>query len=334
MADLELLSADSALPPNVTGTVVTVGTFDGVHRGHLDVLEKLVARAIATGMPSVLVSFDPHPLEIVNPTAAPPLLTSLDEKLEVIAETGVDYFAVVPFTHALSAYSAEQFVDEILRGRFRMRELLIGHDHGFGHHRAGNVAVLRELGARSRFSVDVVDAVSLADGQHVSSTSIRRAVAGGDLDRAAEGLGRPYSVGGIVVHGQGRGRDLGFATLNVAAPSPRKLLPPEGVYAVRVQTPAGPFGGMMNLGPRPTFGETEMTLEAHLFGADGDFYGARVRIDFIAFLRDTRKFANADELVRQLNVDRQNALAALTGLTRPDNLNGSPGTTNLTPSVA
>ncbi len=327
MPDLTRISADSALPPTVTGTVVTVGTFDGVHRGHLDVLNRLVARASSTGMPSVLVSFDPHPLEVVNPVAAPLLLTSFEEKLEVIAETGVDYFAVLPFTHALSAYSAEEFVDHVLRRRFRMRELLIGHDHGFGHHRAGNVTVLRALGARWRFQVDVVDAVAHADGQHVSSTSIRRAVAGGDLVRAAEGLGRPYAVGGIVVRGQGRGRDLGFATINVAPPSSRKLLPPEGVYAVVVQTPEGPFGGMMNLGPRPTFGESETTLEAHLFGASGDFYGARVRIDFIAFLRDTRKFASAEELFRQLGRDRENALRALTPLNAPDNLKGygSPG---------
>ncbi len=334
MPDLATLSADSALPPDVTGTVITVGTFDGVHRGHLDVLARLVDRAAAAGMPSVLVSFDPHPLEIVNPVAAPPLLSSLEEKLEVIAETGLDYFAVVPFTHALAAYSAEEFVDQILRRRFRMRELLIGHDHGFGHHRAGNVTVLQTLGARAGFVVDVVDAVSLFDGQHVSSTSIRRALAGGDLARAAEGLGRPYSVGGTVVHGEGRGRDLGFATLNIAPPSPRKLLPPVGVYAVRVQTPQGTFGGMMNLGPRPTFGESGTTLEAHLFGASGDFYGARVRIDFISFLRDTRKFANAGELTRQLEQDREDALRALTPFIAPGNLNGYPGTANFTKSVA
>lgn len=312
MSDLARISVDSSLPPTVAGTVVTVGTFDGVHRGHLDVLSRLVARANASGLPSVLVSFDPHPLEVVNPSAAPLLLTSHEEKLELISESGVDYFAVVPFTPALSLYSAEEFVDHVLRRRFRMRELLIGHDHGFGHHRAGNVGVLQQLGERWGFSVDVIEAVSHGDGQHVSSTSIRRAIAGGDLARAAEGLGRRYSVGGRVVRGEGRGRTMGFATINVSPPSPRKLLPPKGVYAVVVQTPSGPFGGMMNLGPRPTFGEPEVTLEAHLFDADQDFYDADVRIDFVQYLRDTRKFAGADELVRQLGRDRENALRALT----------------------
>ena len=170
---------ESGLPPTIKGTVVTVGTFDGVHRGHLDVIRRLVGRAAKTGMPSLLVSFEPHPLEIVNPSAAPLLLSTSDEKLEVLAETGLEYFALVPFTHALASYGAEEFVERILRVRFRMAELLIGYDHGFGHRRAGNVTVLQSLGRECGFKVDVVDAVSLGDGQHVSSTSIRRAVAGG-----------------------------------------------------------------------------------------------------------------------------------------------------------
>ncbi len=334
MVDRRFDSGDSGLPPTVDGTIVTVGTFDGVHRGHLDVIQRLVHRAREAGKPSLLVSFDPHPLEIVNAAAAPLLLTTSEEKLEVLAETGVEYFAIIPFTHELASYGAEEFVDEILRRRFRMSELLIGYDHGFGHRRTGNVSVLKSLGQERGFRVDVVEPVSLGDGQHVSSTSIRRAIAGGDLERAAEGLGRMYSVSGTVVAGNSRGRRLGFATINLSPPSPRKLLPPEGVYAVVIQTPRGRFGGMMNLGPRPTFGDSDRSIEAHMFDVDADFYGMRVRIEFVSFLRETRRFADASELVRQLEKDRETAHLALTPLAVSGNLIGSPKTANSTPSVA
>ena len=312
----------SWLPPHVAGTIATVGTFDGVHRGHWDVLERLADRARESGLHSILVTFEPHPLEIVNPAAAPPLLTVGAEKLEVLAESGIDYLAVVPFTPTLRAYSAEQFVDLVLLRRFRVQELLIGHDHGFGRGREGDVDVMRELGRLRGFGVDVVDAVTLPDGRPVSSTTIRRAIAGGDLQRAAQGLGRPYAVSGHVVRGAQRGRTIGYPTLNLEPVSPRKLLPPEGVYAVRVQTPGGPFGGMMNLGPRPTFGDLTVTLEAHLFDATGDLYGAWVRIEFIARLRDTMRFPDADALRQQLVRDEEDARRALTLAESPGSVLG------------
>lgn len=302
---------DSGLPPGSPGTVVTVGTFDGVHRGHQKVLARIADRARDDGLVSVLVTFEPHPLEVVNPLAAPPLLTVGDEKLEVIAESGLGYLAIVPFTPTLQRYTAAQFVDEVLRRRFHMRELVIGYDHGFGRGREGDVDVLRQLGTARGFGVEVVDAVQLEDGRPISSTLIRRAVAGGDLAHATEALGRPYAVAGVVRQGDRRGRLLGYPTVNLPVPA-RKLLPPEGVYAVQVQTPAGAFGGMMNLGPRPTFGDAATTIEAHLFDASVDLYGARVRLDFVARLRDTRRFANADALVAQLRRDADAARAALT----------------------
>ena len=313
---------ESGLPPHVKGTVITVGTFDGVHRGHRDVIERLVRRARERSLPSVLVTFDPHPMEVVNPAAAPPLLTTREEKLEVLAESGINYLAVVPFTPVLAAFSAEDFVEKVLRQRFRFEELLIGYDHGFGRQRAGNVGVLRELGEKDGFKVEVVEAVAAPDGHSVSSTSIRRAVAGGDLERACAGLGRPYSVSGRVVEGDRRGRSLGFPTLNLGAPPARKLLPPEGVYAVRVQTPRGPAGGMLNRGPRPTFGDSSTSLEAHLFDTSGDFYGAQVRLDFIARIRATRQFASKEQLMKQLQQDELDARSALTLLSVPDNLKG------------
>ena len=299
------------LPPEVRGTVCTVGTFDGVHRGHQLVLERLAERARARGLPAVLVTFDPHPLEVVNPAAAPPLLTLGDEKSEVLAESPLDYVVVIPFTPTLASYEAEDFVDLVLRDRLGVRELLIGHDHGFGRGRTGDADVLRGLGATRGFSVDVIEAVQGGDARAISSTSIRRAIAGGDLAHAADGLGRHYSVGGIVRHGDRRGRTMGFPTLNLGAPPTRKLLPPDGVYAVRAQTPIGSFGGMMNLGPRPTFGDDAAALEVHCFEMAGELYGARVRVDFIARLRETRRFASPDALKAQLAQDELGARAAL-----------------------
>lgn len=289
------------------GTVLTVGTFDGVHRGHRLVLARLAARSRETGLASTLVTFAPHPLDIVNPGAAPLLLTPGEEKTDALAAAKIDRTEILRFTPELAAFNAEKFVDEILLHRLAMRELLVGHDHGFGRGREGDVEVLRALGISRGFRVDVVPPVPGKDGRPVSSTAIRRSIAGGDLARAADGLGRNYSVSGVVEHGVARGRLLGFRTLNIGAPPPRKLLPPEGVYAVRAETPGGAFGGMMNLGPRPTFGDSSVSLEVHLFDADGDWYGSRVRVEFIAWIRETKKFSGPEALMKQLARDEQSA---------------------------
>lgn len=310
-------SAAFGLPPEVRGTVCTVGTFDGVHRGHRLVLERLAECARERGLPAVLVTFDPHPLEVVNPAAAPPLLTIGIEKEEVLAESPLDYVVVLPFTPALATYGASEFVDLVLREKLGLQHLLIGYDHGFGRGRSGDAAVLQELGSSRGFGVDVVPPVHGSDGRPISSTTIRRAIAGGDLARAADALGRFYSASGKVEAGAGRGRALGYRTINIALPPARKLLPPQGVYAVRVQTPRGAFGGMMNLGPRPTFDELDARLEAHLFDVDGDFYGQHVRLDFVARLRETRKFTSPDALRSQLAADEHAARTALASTATP-----------------
>lgn len=315
---------ESGLPPTVTGTVLTLGTFDGMHRGHQDVIARLVRRAREASLPSVLLTFEPHPLAVVRPESAPPLLTLPAERLEVLAPLGLDYVVVLPFTPTLAAYTAEQFVDLVLRRRYRLRELFIGYDHGFGRGREGSAEVLQALGAARGFAVEVVRPVSVGGDAAISSTRIRRAVASGDLAAAAAGLGRPYSVSGRVVSGAGRGRTLGYRTLNLGPVDRRKLLPPEGVYAVRVQTPEGTHGGMLNLGPRPTFGDPEVGIEAHLFDVSGDWYGAWVRLDFVARLRDTRRFPGPDALRRQLDLDEQDARRALTLAPDAGNLCSSP----------
>jgi riboflavin kinase/FMN adenylyltransferase len=289
--------------------VLTVGSFDGLHRGHQAVLEEIADRARRTGRRSVAVTFTPHPLEVVNPQAAPPLLTLDDERRELFAQSPVDAVAFLPFTRTLSRYSPEAFVD-LLRRRFRLRELVIGHDHGFGRGRAGDVRLLQELGARDGFAVDVVPPVEV-DGREVSSTLVRRAVAGGDLETAARHLGRRYGMTGTVVAGAGRGRGLGYPTINVEVADRRKLLPPDGVYAVRAEWPHGAAAGMMHMGPRPTYDETARTLEAHLFDTAEDLYGRVVKITWVARLRDVMRFPDPDALRRQLDRDRVAALGAL-----------------------
>lgn len=303
------------LPALTAGSVVTVGTFDGVHLGHRHVLDRLVARARERGLPAVLVTFDPHPLEIVRPDAAPALLTLPHERLELLATTGLDYVVVLRFTPQVARLTAEQFVDEVLIRRLALRELLIGHDHGFGRGRAGDVTTLQELGVSRGFAVEVVPALAGAEGRAISSSAIRAAVAGGDLAAAAAGLGRRYSVGAHVVSGARRGRMLGFPTINITPP-PRKLLPAHGVYAVRAETPRGAFGGMLNLGGRPTFDDPTVTLETHLFGAHLDLYGEAVRLEFVSRLRDTRRFESGAALAAQLADDERQARVALGALTQ------------------
>jgi riboflavin kinase/FMN adenylyltransferase len=300
------------LPQLARGCVATVGTFDGVHSGHRDILRRVEERAAAAGLPAALVTFRPHPLEVVNPTAAPMLLTPHDEQLDALVDSGPLVVIVLPFTVTLARYSAESFVNTLLLDRYHMRELVIGYDHGLGRGRQGDVTVLAELGKRHRFGVDVVPPTVDELGVPISSSSIRTSLAHGDLDRVRRSLGRPYSFRGVVVPGQHRGRDLGYPTLNIELASTRKLLPPEGVYAVRARTARGSFDGMMNLGGRPTFGEVARALEVHLFDASGDWYGEGVAVEFIRRLRDTTRFQSVEALVEQLGRDAEHARLALT----------------------
>jgi riboflavin kinase/FMN adenylyltransferase len=216
---------------------------------------------------------------------------------------------VLQFDRAMATRSPEEFVDQVLLQRCAMRELVIGHDHGFGRGRAGDVETLRALGRTRGFPVDVVAPVSI-DGNPVSSTAIRRAIAGGDLAGAARQLGRRYSVSGVVRRGEGRGRPGGFPTVNLDVPL-RKLLPPDGVYAAVVETPHGRFGGMMNQGSRPTFHDGRRLIEVHLFGFAGDLYDRWVRVEWLTHLREIRRFDGVAALRHQLEDDRLRAMATL-----------------------
>ncbi len=305
---------DPSLPPGLPrdprGTVVTVGTFDGVHRGHWAVLQEIRLRAKETGRRSVLVTFHPHPLQIVRPDHAPPLLTTPREKKEILAETGLDYAVFLNFNHILAEYSPYRFVEEILIGRLGVQELVIGYDHGFGKGRSGDVMTLQNIGLDFRFTVDVVSPI-LANEEPVSSTRIRKALLDRRVEDARRGLGRPYCFRGMVVRGEGRGRSLGFPTANLWVPDSGKLIPPQGVYAVRAGMRRGMYAGAIHIGPRPTFRGSPPSVELHIMDFQENLYGEEIRVEFIQFLRDVKPFSSASALVEQLRADVDAARAAL-----------------------
>lgn len=296
--------------PGSRRTTITVGTFDGVHRGHQAVLREIVRRARASDRESVLVTFEPHPLRIVAPDRAPCLLTTPIERRLLWPQFELDYVVVVPFDDRLRQLSPEAFVRDVLVRQLRLGELVIGYDHGFGKDRKGDVETLRRLGMDEGFSVDVVGPVTSGE-ETVSSTKIRGAIASGDLAIAAAGLGRAYSAYGRVVRGAGRGRSLGFATANLELDLD-KCLPPEGVYAVLAEIDGERHEAMANLGPRPTFEETGSGLEAHFLDWSGEpLYGALVGIEFVRRLRPVKRFDGPEELSAQLGRDRAAARTAL-----------------------
>jgi riboflavin kinase/FMN adenylyltransferase len=294
----------TALPSDGRPAIVTVGTFDGVHRGHWEVLQEICRRATRTGGRSILVTFHPHPLRIVRPDVAPPLLTTPAEKREILAESGLEYVVFLPFTRTLQQYPARRFVEEILLGRMHMDELVIGYDHGFGKDREGTVDTLREVGRELGFGVDVVDAFEV-DGQNVSSSRIRALIADGDVAAAAPLLGRCYSVEGVVVQGEKKGRELGFPTANIEVGDPEKMVPKEGIYAVYGWVDGQRLPGLLHLGPRPTFAGFAPTVELWLMDWSGDLYGRRVRVDFVQRIRDILPFTSIDALIAAMKDDER-----------------------------
>jgi riboflavin kinase/FMN adenylyltransferase len=292
------------LPRDGRGAVVTVGTFDGVHRGHRTVLAEIVRRAERTGRRSVLVTFHPHPLRIVRPEIAPALLTTAAEKKEILGESGLEYAVFIPFTKTLQNYSARRFVEEILVGRLGMQELVVGYDHHFGRGREGNVDAMRHFGAELGFSVDVVGPVRSGE-EPISSTKIRNALVAGDVVTAASALGRPYSIRGPVVHGVQRGRKLGYPTANIQIVDSDKLLPLEGIYAAYASVDRERVPALLHLGPRPTFRGLPPSVEVHLLDWEGDLYGSEVRVDFCMRIREVRPFSSAAELIEQMKLDEQ-----------------------------
>lgn len=283
--------------------VVTVGTFDGVHRGHQAILDYLLGRAERRHGTSTLLSFHPHPRSVVHDQDVP-LLTTVEERARILEDIGLDRFVVVPFTTDFSELTAREYVRQVLVEGIGLQEIAVGYDHRFGQGRAGDVALLREMGEAHGFDVDVIPAHRV-DDDVVSSSAIRDAVEAGDVDAARRLLGRPYRLSGTVERGEGRGRTLGFPTANLSV-NPQKLIPAIGVYATSVDLPGGGTRpGMLNIGRRPTFDGMDVTVEVHLVDFDGDLYGHTLTVQFVQRLRDERKFDSADDLAVQLSKDKQ-----------------------------
>lgn len=289
------------------GTAVTIGAYDGVHRGHQFVIGHLRRMAADRGLHSAVLTFDRHPASVVRPQSAPKLLTDLEQKLEVLGSTGVDHTVVLHFDHARSQEEPEDFVHDVLAGALRARVVVVGEDFHFGRERRGNVELLREMGGSLGFEVAHVPLLA-----GISSTAIRRLLAEGDVAGAAALLGRPHEVRGVVERGDQRGRELGYPTANVRVPGDI-LLPAPGIYA-------GWYGAeqaaAISVGHRPTFhdGESPVVLEAYLLDFEGDLYGHRARVSFVSRLRDEQRFESVEELVAQMAADVDATRAALGSL--------------------
>jgi len=291
--------------------VITIGAYDGVHLGHRAVIDHVRERAAQAGARSAVVTFDKHPASVVRPESAPKLLTCFDHKMELLAATGVDAVVVVRFDEAQAAETPESFVERVIVSCLNTRTVVVGEDFHFGRHRDGNVTLLRKMGAEADFDVEPLELIARADGvdEPVSSTAIRRALAGGDITRANAMLGYLFEQRGSVITGDQRGRLLGFPTANVAVPN-AVCLPADGVYAGWYERPSGETHPCaINVGRRPTFYEhaDSSLLEAHLLDFDGDLYGEAAKVRFAHFLRSERKFDGVDALIAQLNHDIDNA---------------------------
>ncbi len=286
-------------------SVVTVGTFDGVHLGHRAIIRRLKNAAYERGARSVVLTFDPHPRSVVGPKREQPdLLTSVEERVALFEQLGVDLMVVIPFTLEFSRQSAEDFVRTWLVKAVGVRHMVVGHDHHFGRGRQGSVEELEALGLTYGFSIEQVPAVIL-DGMVVSSSEIRTALNAGDVERAHALLGYRYRMAGTVVRGDRRGATLGYPTANLQPIVPEKLMPAHGVYVVEGAWEGTRRFGMMNIGVRPTVASgLQETREVHFFGHQGEMYGMTVNVEFMARLREEKRFPSLDALVRQLEDDR------------------------------
>ena len=295
---------DDPRPPWLVHPVLALGNFDGMHRGHLKIIERVRRGAAEHGGTPMAMTFDPHPPRVLRPDKAPKLLMTKSQRLESLHSAGISCVAVVRFTRELSEWDPEMFIRSVLVDWLRVSEVWVGANFLFGHGRSGNFTVLRTLGQHYGFRADKIDPVRYKDFV-VSSTRIRRLVSEGRVDEAGALLGHPYFVDGTVVAGRRRGREIGFPTANLQTTN--ELIPPHGVYATTATIDGVVHAGITNVGVRPTFGEGELTVETHLLNYSGDLYGRSVRLGFVQRIRDERQFPDVDALREQIEADRRTA---------------------------
>lgn len=300
--------------PGFNGLVLTQGTFDGVHLGHVKVLENVVSEARNSGMESMLLTFFPHPRLVLYPNDNDlRMLSSLDEKINQVKNCGIDHMLILPFTSEVASLSPFDFVQGLLVNKLNVSTVIVGYDHRFGKNREGCFKDLLQYGEMFNFQVKEIPAGEI-DHIAISSTRIRKALLSGDLSQANQLLGRPYSISGTVVHGKKLGRTLGFPTANLEIDDPYKLIPATGVYAVRAHLPSGVYGGAMNIGFNPTIPGKGFSIEAHLFGFSEDIYEIAIRFEIISYLRQEYTFDSLEDLKLQITEDCENAKKALSAV--------------------
>lgn len=291
----------------IDNAVVTTGTFDGVHQGHRKILERLIEVAKKNKGESVLLTFFPHPRMVLQPDSDLKLINTIEEKVELLREVGIDHLIIHPFTKAFSRTTSLEFVRDLLVNKIGTQKLVIGYDHHFGRNREGSFEHLKEFGPLYGFEVEEIS-VQDVDNVNVSSTKVRTALEEGGVDVAGSYLGHPFFINGVVVHGQKIGRQLGFPTANIAIENPYKLIPANGIYAVKVEWKGGLYKGMLNIGTRPTINDLqELSIEVNLFDFEQDLYGEHVKILFVKRIRSEKKFESKENLIAEMKKDKVKA---------------------------
>ncbi|NUM30762.1 MAG: bifunctional riboflavin kinase/FAD synthetase [Bacteroidetes bacterium] len=295
----------------IQNSIVTQGTFDGVHTGHLKILKSIVELASAKNCKSVLLTFNPHPRQILQKDDnSIKLLTTFEEKTELLKNTGLDFLVVIPFDKQFSELSAEDFIKKILVEKIGVDTIVVGYDHRFGKNREGKFDDLKEFAQKYNFHVKEIAAFDI-EMSHVSSTKIRNSLLHGDIETANKFLGRKYFLSGVVYEGNKLGKTIGFPTANIKVENIDKLIPANGVYAVEIEIENELFGGMMNIGNRPSIKGAKWSIEVNIFDFDKDIYGKKITVYFLSKMRDEKKFDNLEDLKIQLENDKRKALQLL-----------------------